>query len=203
MLYSTTLLVAAAALSGFASAQNSSTPDTVIPCCSVPVNQVPEDQRADWCAANSNTCVDLCGGQGQIASRGNECDDDTLDFTCKCQNGTEPDIGKYQQSVTAQMCNFWFGACINATGTNAAQQFQCEQAQKSQCGNLTIDESDSSSPSSTGGSRPTGSSGNNAPTGTGSNAASSSTGAAALMIANQYGTPALLGGMLAIFGLAL
>lgn len=69
MLYSS-LIVAVSALAGFAAAQN----NTVIPCCTVPVNNVPESDRQDWCNAQENTCVDLCGGQGEIASNGNTCD---------------------------------------------------------------------------------------------------------------------------------
>lgn len=69
MLY-TTVLVAVAAFTGFASAQNST-----IPCCTVPVNTVPDDQKTLWCQAERNTCPEICGGLGQIASGGNNCDD--------------------------------------------------------------------------------------------------------------------------------
>jgi hypothetical protein len=72
MLYSS-LIVAASALAGFASAQNSSLPETIIPCCSVPASQVPQNQREGWCAAQRNTCVELCGGRGEIANNGNDC----------------------------------------------------------------------------------------------------------------------------------
>lgn len=72
MLYST-LVVAASAFAGLASAQNT-TFNTPIPCCSVSANLVNATERSLWCEANSNTCVDICGGQGQIASNGNECD---------------------------------------------------------------------------------------------------------------------------------
>jgi hypothetical protein len=68
MLYSS--VIVAAAFAGFAAAQNS----TVIPCCTVPLTQVPQDTRQSWCDAQENTCVDLCGGQGDIASNGNTCD---------------------------------------------------------------------------------------------------------------------------------
>ena len=69
MLYSS-LIVAASALAGFAAAQN----DTAVPCCTVAVTSVPQNDRQDWCNAQENTCVDLCGGQGDIASNGNTCD---------------------------------------------------------------------------------------------------------------------------------
>lgn len=69
MLY-TSVFVAVAALSGFASAQNS----TAIPCCSVPATEVPTDLKSAWCQAERNTCPEICGGQGNIASGGNTCD---------------------------------------------------------------------------------------------------------------------------------
>lgn len=77
MLY-TTLLVASAAFSGFAAAQNTSVadlPPSVPACCSVPASQVPSDEKSSWCTASQNTCPQLCGGQGQIASGGNTCDE--------------------------------------------------------------------------------------------------------------------------------
>jgi hypothetical protein len=69
MLYSS-LIVAASAFAGFAAAQN----NTVIPCCTVPVNNVPQGERGDWCNTQENTCVDLCGGVRNVASNGNTCD---------------------------------------------------------------------------------------------------------------------------------
>lgn len=100
------------------------------------------------------------------------------------------------------MCEYWYGACVNATNQNLAQQFECEKAKNATCGTLTIDESGSvgtASASASGGafaSRTSGSS--SSPTGSASPAAS--TGAAALA---QYGAPIVAGGLLAVFGLAL
>lgn len=68
MLYSS--FIFAAALAGFAAAAQN---DTVIACCSVPVDDVPLSTRQSWCNAQENTCVELCGGQGDIASNGNDC----------------------------------------------------------------------------------------------------------------------------------
>jgi hypothetical protein len=74
MLYSS-IIVAASALAGFASAQNATgSYDTPIPCCTVDAGSVPQDDKQTWCNANQNTCVELCGGQGSLASNGNQCD---------------------------------------------------------------------------------------------------------------------------------
>jgi hypothetical protein len=139
----------------------------------------------------------------------------TLDYTCKCANGTTiaDDIMKtYQQTVPAQMCYFWYDACINATINqqtgegNAAQQFQCTQARNSECGNTTIDESSSGSSSTSASSSATRTSGATGSATGDASATSSSTAAASsgAAIANfALGTPALAGGLLAVFGLAL
>lgn len=73
MRYSTIVAAASAFAVGSAQIQNA-TFNTPIPCCAVPTTQVPQDQRTDWCSAQQNTCVDLCGGQGNIGSNGNTCD---------------------------------------------------------------------------------------------------------------------------------
>lgn len=70
---SSSIIVAASAFAGFVSAQNS-TFNTPIQCCTVDPNSVDQDDRQAWCQANQNTCVELCGGRGQLASNGNQCD---------------------------------------------------------------------------------------------------------------------------------
>jgi hypothetical protein len=222
MLYSS-LIVAASAFAGFASAQNSTTNfNTPIPCCSVSAGAVNSTLRSSWCEANTNTCVDICGGQSQISSNGNECDDvssllllpppivhsltrnqTTLDFTCKCTNGTDAKtaMAAYEQSVPGQMCRFWYGKCIEASGDSSAQQFQCKQAAEATCGNLTVTDSGavaSASPSSLRSGSPTSGSPSAA---TGSPSSSPSSGAAAALA--QYGAPIFAGGLLAVFGIAL
>ncbi|KAF3005926.1 hypothetical protein E8E13_009863 [Curvularia kusanoi] len=201
----------AAALATAVAAQN----NTVIPCCTVPVSQVPQDTRQEWCNAQENTCVDICGGQGQIASNGNNCDASTLDYKCSCNNGTtisNDAMKTYQQTVPAQMCYFWYNACINATigangEGNAAEQFQCTQARNSQCGNTTFDESSdgsssqaSSTSSSSGGASRTSSAASGA---SGAAATGSARPSSAADLLQALGTPALAGGLLAFFGLAL
>lgn len=114
----------------------------------------------------------------------------------------------YQQTVPAQMCYFWYDACINATigangEGNAAQQFQCTQARDSQCGNTTIDESSSGSSSASSSASGTASRTSGGSSATGASATGSSTAAASSGAAVALGTPALAAGFLAIFGLAL
>jgi hypothetical protein len=209
MLYSS-IIVAASAFASFASAQNATgNYDTPIPCCTVAAGSVPQDDKQTWCNANQNTCVELCGGQGSIASNGNSCDSQTLDFSCKCRNGTEvsDQMQAYQQTVPGLMCRYWYDQCIAATGSDAAAQFQCNQARDNECGNLTTQDATDSgnSASASGSSSSPSATGSDTPDSTESAAASASsaapTGAAGRIAV--YGTPALAGGLFALFGFAL
>lgn len=127
---------------------------------------------------------------------------DTLVFSCKCKNGTQPNMALYQQSVPGLMCRYWFDLCINATGSDLAQQYACTSTRDSQCGNLTT-KAESTSSSKTSTATATSASGSSTATTTGSGASQSSGAAAALALAREYGTPVLAGGMIALFGFAL
>jgi hypothetical protein len=71
MLYSS-LLLAASALTGLVAAQQNYT--TYTECCTIDPNSVDSKLRQDWCRAQLNTCPELCGGIGKLASGGNLCD---------------------------------------------------------------------------------------------------------------------------------
>ncbi|CAI6341650.1 unnamed protein product [Periconia digitata] len=210
MQYST-LLLAAAATFGFVAAQNSSLPlpSGIQPCCNVNVGLVDEDLRSEWCRASQNTCPEICGGQGNIASGGNNCDTKTLEHTCECRNGTKPDLALYQQTVEGQMCRFWHGQCIDATNEDASLQFSCDTIRDNTCGNMTTKPESASTTSSSAITSRTSSAGGNGggsePTGTGGSAASTNSPAAApaLDAARNYGTPLFMGAVAAVFGLAL
>lgn len=203
--------IVVAALAGLVAAQNS-TFNTPIQCCTVDPNSVDQDDRQSWCQANQNTCVELCGGRGQLASNGNQCDSSTLKFSCKCRNGTDvsSSMSQYQQTVPGQMCLVWYSNCITASGTDATAQFECEQARNNLCGNKTIEQateagnSGSSSGSSSASGSPSSTSGSS-PSSTGSSGAATSSAAPQGAAANLavYSTSALAGGLLALFGLAL
>jgi hypothetical protein len=116
-------------------------------------------------------------------------------------------MSEYEQTVPSQMCYFWYDTCVNATigpngEGNLAQQFNCETARNNTCGTIKIDESESSSSASPSATRSsTGSASGSAASTTPTGSAAASAGAAVANFA--VGTPALAGGLLAIFGLAL
>jgi cobalamin biosynthesis Mg chelatase CobN len=138
----------------------------------------------------------------------------TLEFECKCSNGTDlqSSLTDYEQSVPGQMCRAWFEACKNAAPDDADGQFACEQAEEQNCGKLTIqdatDAGNGGSSSSASGSATSSSpsaTGSDSPSGTETSEASATSESAEGAAANlmTYGTPALVGGLFAIFGFAL
>jgi hypothetical protein len=72
----TSLLVAAATLSSFASAQNetSNLPPGIQPCCTVDPNVIDDSLKTQWCQAQRNTCPEICGGVNQLSRSGQTCD---------------------------------------------------------------------------------------------------------------------------------
>ncbi|KAF1838621.1 hypothetical protein BDW02DRAFT_576116 [Decorospora gaudefroyi] len=208
MLYST-IAVAAAAFVGLASAQNdTSSYNTPIPCCSLDVGQISQDLRVTWCQANENTCRELCGGPGKLASNGNDCNSETLEYECMCSDETDKhdDLADYEQSVPGQMCRAWFMACNEAAGDDADVLDACERAEENECGDLKTEDAteagneDSASASS---SATPSATNTDSPSGTQSEAATDPTGTGAAANLVGYGTPALVGGFLAMFGFVL
>ncbi|KAF2206015.1 hypothetical protein GQ43DRAFT_152 [Delitschia confertaspora ATCC 74209] len=198
MFYST-LLLAFAALSSVTIAQN-------ISCCSIDAGSVPPETKREWCQAERNTCPEICGGIGKLASGGNNCDINTLEFTCECADGRKPNMSDYQQSVPGQMCLVWFDRCIQNSGSDIFKQEECKSIK---CGNKTTEDlAQSSSSSAVASSTPTGTTSGSgdspaASTSAAASPAESSGAAVALAFARELGTPVLAAGVMAAFGLAL
>ncbi|GAB7340589.1 hypothetical protein MBLNU457_7000t1 [Dothideomycetes sp. NU457] len=209
----TALLVATAAFTGLASAQNYSTSGPLM----VDPNSVDLNTRLAWCRSELNTCPMLCGGQANP----NTCDAATLTYNCTCSGGvTTPNITNYQGTLPFFICQRWIGDCTAAHPNDLAGQTACQSVQ---CGMANASEaqvsmsSSSSSASATQSSSATGTaaggaagaattSGGSSATGSStasSASASSSRSAAVANVAKDYGFGVLAAGMLAAFGLAL
>merc|ERR1711939_1153333 len=230
MLYST-FLVAATAFTGFVSAQSSSSIQSSSGAqttgavnqtgtqtdqtgndgqgqYTIEPNSVPLATRQDWCRAQFNTCLGVCGGQAFP----NNCDAATLTYSCVCTNGNQPNISNYQQSLAAYECRAWKDGCNERNPTDAGAQQECLNTP---CGSKLVSEASSSSSSSmasmTATSSSSGSDSNSDSDSSASGTASSSaaaasqsdSGAAAMRFAQTYGTGVFATGLLAFFGLAL
>ncbi|KXL42022.1 hypothetical protein M433DRAFT_150136 [Acidomyces richmondensis BFW] len=194
------LLIAAAALTGLASAQNYSTsgPLSVVP------NSVPYDTRLAWCRAQTNSCPMICGGQASP----NTCDANSLNYTCTCTNGAHPNISAYQQTLPFFICEQWKGDCVAAHPKDLVGQTACLSVT---CGTLNASSAESSSSSAASTLSTTAATSASATIGSSSSATSSSSSASstsssaamAMIVGKTYGTGILASTWLALFGLAL
>merc|ERR1712029_584901 len=163
MLYST-FLVAATAFTGFVSAQSSSSIQSSSGAqttgavnqtgtqtdqtgndgqgqYTIEPNSVPLATRQNWCRAQFNTCLGVCGGQAFP----NNCDAATLTYSCVCTNGSQPNISNYQQSLAAYECRAWKDGCNERNPTDAEAQQNCLDTP---CGSKLVSDASSSSSSS-------------------------------------------------------
>jgi len=169
-------------------------------CCSLDPNTVDMNTRLAWCRAQQNSCPLVCA-DGLTSA--NTCDPNALTFSCVCQSGTTPNISDYGQTLPSLECDEWKGQCVNAHPNNLAGQTFCLSFT---CGDKNASNSGlgPSSGGGAGGSAATSTAASSSSS-TSATSTSSSSAAAATMIqlGREYGTGAMLVGVMAIFGLAL
>ncbi|KAL2066880.1 hypothetical protein VTL71DRAFT_1304 [Oculimacula yallundae] len=97
----------------------------------IDVNAVSAATRSTWCLGQLKTCNILCNG----GIKDNDCNKDTLDFTCTCaSNSSSPGLQYYQNSIPTFICEFTFQTCISASAGDASAQAACAADEKANCG---------------------------------------------------------------------
>ncbi|KAF1997153.1 hypothetical protein P154DRAFT_579271 [Amniculicola lignicola CBS 123094] len=99
-------------------------------CCGVHPNIFKAEEKETICYMQTSACAEVCkfdqGGSGILV---NSCNPKTLEYTCRCSNEIEPDIGKYGDTVPGSLCRKWSDACLNAA-QNKAQLDYCKSEAK-------------------------------------------------------------------------
>lgn len=109
-------------------------------------------ERGAWCMGERNTCSTLCPG----SPKANSCDINTLDYTCTCNNGTEPGLKYYSNSLYSFVCQEAFKQCTEKNAGNPVELPKCETDIQAKCGTLdatklaTATDDSSSTPTETG-----------------------------------------------------
>ncbi|CAD0082395.1 unnamed protein product [Aureobasidium vineae] len=87
------------------------------------VTAVPEATRDIWCTNQQNACPLICLQTSANSSDTieNECDPDTLDYSCICENNIAPNASEYSQTIPYYVCTEWGTECIAGCGGNTAQ----------------------------------------------------------------------------------
>ncbi|KAL4734014.1 hypothetical protein BDV11DRAFT_199101 [Aspergillus similis] len=94
------------------------------------LSQVDSTTRANWCLAERNNCPKICGG----VAIDNRCDQDTLNFTCTCSNGTDANVGLYEGTIPFFVCQQEYAQCIQQSTTQEGDDV-CKEGLNS-CGSL-------------------------------------------------------------------
>ncbi|KAF3764916.1 hypothetical protein M406DRAFT_356729 [Cryphonectria parasitica EP155] len=134
-MHSVTAFIALSALTMVA-AQNSTE-------FTINVSEITDTERNTWCIAQENTCSELCAND----PIGNTCDYTTLDYYCTCQNGSEPGLQYYTETIDYFVCEQAYSDCITEYENDQQAQANCTTSIADHCG--TLDPSDATTSSST------------------------------------------------------
>ncbi|EOD51901.1 hypothetical protein GTA08_BOTSDO13357 [Neofusicoccum parvum] len=98
------------AVAGLASAQ------TIDP------DSVSIEDRNQWCLSQTSQCPLIClqTAGNSATTQENECDAQTLVYSCVCSNGISPNVSEYSQTMPYYICTENNNRCVNncASGNN-------------------------------------------------------------------------------------
>ncbi|KAG9662278.1 hypothetical protein KCU95_g19248, partial [Aureobasidium melanogenum] len=182
------------------------------------VTAVPESTRDVWCTNQQNACPLICLQTAANSSDTieNDCDPETLDYSCICANNVAPNASEYSQTIPYYICTEWGTECISGCNGNTDCEYNCRAQHPCGAQNPTrvnvTSTSSSATASKTGSSQgqSTNSAGETIYSGLGgSGAAQTSTSstktgsAAALQLGQAYGLFAVAAGIFGGFALLL
>lgn len=83
-------------------------------------NSVSVTDRRAWCDNQRAQCPLICLQQPGITTMttvDNECNADTLIYSCVCENNIAPNITQYSQTLPFYICQAWGTQCVANCGT--------------------------------------------------------------------------------------
>ncbi|KAL4872246.1 hypothetical protein BDV12DRAFT_193694 [Aspergillus spectabilis] len=116
-------LVAVASVAGLVHCQSTA--------ASIDPQTIDEGTRDQWCVSQKASCPLLCL-QYRGASENpttNDCDPDTLDYVCLCDNGITPNASEYSQTIPYFICTEQNNRCVDdCAQADSSCQTQCRTA---------------------------------------------------------------------------
>ncbi|KAK6344186.1 hypothetical protein TWF696_007828 [Orbilia brochopaga] len=104
--------VALTGLLGFASSQT---------YYNVNPDDIDQGTKNTWCSDQVAACVNLCNDQSGVDPSKNECDTDTLQFSCICSDNTTPNATQYSQTIPYFLCTYQVQNCVDNCGSSYPQ----------------------------------------------------------------------------------
>ncbi|MCJ1238696.1 hypothetical protein MMC14_006687 [Varicellaria rhodocarpa] len=91
-------------------------------------NSVDIAMRQQWCTTQEASCPLIClqlpGTTGQPTQ--NNCDVDTLVFSCVCNNGLQPNASQYSQTIPYFECTTFNSQCVTACAGDSTCAAACQ-----------------------------------------------------------------------------
>jgi hypothetical protein len=94
--------------------------------------------RTKWCSDQMVQCPLICLQLPGVTDRNpedNNCDAETLDYSCVCSNGVAPNITEFSQTIPFYQCQEWGNQCVKACGNENTCATECRE--KHPCGAQT------------------------------------------------------------------
>ncbi|PSN69701.1 hypothetical protein BS50DRAFT_631689 [Corynespora cassiicola Philippines] len=113
------------AFAGFAAAQDQ--PQDNYPYTIDPDSVAGSDRQA-WCDSQRAQCPLICLQQPGVTSQTtveNDCDPDTLVYSCVCENNVSPNITQFSQTLPYYICTEWGTQCVNNCNNDNTCQDAC------------------------------------------------------------------------------
>ncbi|KAK7540793.1 uncharacterized protein J3D65DRAFT_616497 [Phyllosticta citribraziliensis] len=157
--------------------------------------------RDYWCTSQTSQCPLIClqvyeNSTGSSDPQSNDCDPDTLDYSCVCANGASPNVTEYSQTIPYFECTEYNNQCVakcssgnNQCASNCRTQNPCG-AQSPKRYNVTTSTSSSAVASATASSTGGSNFGSFDSSGSGTSA-----GALAVEFGASYGLAVIVGGL--------
>jgi hypothetical protein len=91
-------------------------------------DDVDSNLRQFWCDQQLSTCPLICQDQENGADAVvNDCDPDNFYFQCTCDNGEEPNLDEYSQTMPYFLCTEWVSNCAAGCGSDNSCVSSCTQ----------------------------------------------------------------------------
>ncbi|PGH16367.1 hypothetical protein AJ80_05217 [Polytolypa hystricis UAMH7299] len=95
---------------------------------------ISEGTRLQWCVSQTESCPLIClqlpNTDGEPSS--NDCDYETLSFSCVCSNGLTPNASEYSQTIPYFTCSERNNRCVVNCNGDPTCQTECRT--KNPCG---------------------------------------------------------------------
>ncbi|KAK3397935.1 hypothetical protein B0T20DRAFT_393727 [Sordaria brevicollis] len=89
-------------------------------------------ERKNWCMNEIASCPLICQNEDPRPVISNECDADTLQYSCVCGNNNTPNLTEYSLTIPYHTCVKYVENCVNENMGNNIEQAAC--AENNRCG---------------------------------------------------------------------